>query len=58
MWEGGAPFDWLMNKYMTWEFPLGIDPTIAPSLLSNSSFVAILKSGSMDSTLLQSILGA
>lgn len=56
LWEDGAPFDWLMNDYMGWEFPIAIDPRVAPPLLSNSSFVAILQQGSANSTILQSML--
>ncbi len=30
LWEDGAVFDWLMNKYMTDEFPMPPDPTLDP----------------------------
>jgi hypothetical protein len=30
VWEDGAPFDWLMNQYMTAEFPFPPDPTLDP----------------------------
>lgn len=40
VWEDGAPFDWLMNHYMTDEFPIPPDPTLDP--LGQSELNAIL----------------
>ncbi len=37
VWCNGAEFDWLMNEYIGWDFPTGIDPTNTASLLSNNS---------------------
>lgn len=41
VWEDGAPFDWLMNQYMTDQFPIPPDPTLDP--LSQRQINVILR---------------
>jgi len=45
VWEDGAPFDGLMNGYMTDEFPMPPDPTLAPLRQSEPNATLHLANG-------------